>query len=106
MLLQKALGQRECVDVELEAEGDAVTEVFLSLTYKFSPTISRRGLFQLPIVASDAPQSLVTLLTSVHAAPRSPCSLNFSKGRRRSRGRQWWLPRSGQPLEIRRRAAQ
>ncbi|KAG6618557.1 Tail-anchored protein insertion receptor WRB [Phytophthora cinnamomi] len=80
-LLYKALEQRECVDVELEAEDDAVTQVFLSLTYKFSPTISRRGIFQLPIMATDAPQSLVTLLASVHASP--PLSMLSEQQRRK-----------------------
>ncbi|KAL4088043.1 hypothetical protein PRIC1_012473 [Phytophthora ramorum] len=72
-LLVKALEQRSCVDLEVEvAEDETVAEVFLSLTYKFSPTISRKGIFQLPVVAADAPQSLVTLLTSIHAAPPQP----------------------------------
>ncbi|KAF4035109.1 hypothetical protein GN244_ATG12879 [Phytophthora infestans] len=68
-LLQKALEQRPCVDVEVETENDTVKEVFLSLTYKFSSSISRKGVFQLPIVANDAPQSLVELLCSIHAKP-------------------------------------
>uniref|UniRef100_M4BU10 Uncharacterized protein n=1 Tax=Hyaloperonospora arabidopsidis (strain Emoy2) TaxID=559515 RepID=M4BU10_HYAAE len=38
----------------------------------FSPTISRKGVFRLPIVAADAPVSLVTLLTSIHAKPPYP----------------------------------
>lgn len=49
-----------------------VKEVFLSLTYKFSPTISRKGFFQLPIVAADAPQSIVMLLARIHATPPQP----------------------------------
>ncbi|KAF1779823.1 hypothetical protein GQ600_23864 [Phytophthora cactorum] len=71
-LLLKALEQRSCVNVEIETENDTVKEVFLSLTYKFSPSISRKGVFQLPIVAKDAPQSLVELLDSIHAKPPQP----------------------------------
>ncbi|KAG3091874.1 hypothetical protein PI124_g11227 [Phytophthora idaei] len=71
-LLLKALEQRSCVDVEIETENDTVKEVFLSLTYKFSPSISQKGVFQLPIVAKDAPQSLVELLDSIHAKPPQP----------------------------------
>ncbi|KAE8892921.1 hypothetical protein PF005_g19255 [Phytophthora fragariae] len=82
-LLLKALEQRDCVDIELETEDETVKEIFLSLTYKFSPTISRRGLFQLPIVAADAPPSLVTLLASVHAAP--PQSLLSEQQRRKKK---------------------
>ncbi|POM73038.1 Hypothetical protein PHPALM_10155, partial [Phytophthora palmivora] len=66
---QKALEQRSCVNVEMEMEEEVLKEVYLALTYKFSPTISRKGVFQLPIVAMDAPQSLVTLLSSIHATP-------------------------------------
>ncbi|ETL88139.1 hypothetical protein L917_12762 [Phytophthora nicotianae] len=71
-LLVKALEQCACVDVEIETESDTVKEVFLSLTYKFSPTISRKGVFQLSIVAQNAPQSLVDLLSSIHAKPPQP----------------------------------
>ncbi|KUF92653.1 Tail-anchored protein insertion receptor WRB [Phytophthora nicotianae] len=36
------------------------------------PTISRKGVFQLSIVAQNAPQSLVDLLSSIHAKPPQP----------------------------------
>jgi len=56
------------VDLTVETE-DQDEEVLLSLTYKFSPTISRKGIFQLPIVATNVPQSIVQLLKSVHETP-------------------------------------
>ncbi|KAF1788696.1 hypothetical protein GQ600_10006 [Phytophthora cactorum] len=80
-LLLKALEQRSCVNVEIETENDTVKEVFLSLTYKFSPSISRKGVFQLPIVAKDAPQSLVELLDSIHAKPPQPMLSEQQKSR-------------------------
>ena len=58
--------------MEIETESETVKDVHLVLTYKFSPTISRKGVFRLPIVAADAPVSLVTLLTSIHAKPPYP----------------------------------
>ncbi|KAG7376640.1 hypothetical protein PHYPSEUDO_013014 [Phytophthora pseudosyringae] len=86
MLLLKALEQRVCVDVEVETEeeSDAVQEVSLALTYTFSPTISRKGVFQLPIVAIDAPQSLVKLLASIHAAPPQSTLSERQKKEKRS----------------------
>ena len=71
---QNTLTQRQYVDlqVEREASNQSVKDVYLSLTYKFSPTISRKGVFHLPIVALDAPQSLVALLASIHAMPPRP----------------------------------
>ena len=60
------------LQVEREASNQSVKDVYLSLTYKFSPTISRKGVFHLPIVALDAPQSLVALLASIHAMPPRP----------------------------------
>ncbi|KAL3670900.1 hypothetical protein V7S43_004085 [Phytophthora oleae] len=68
-LLLKALEQRECVDLEVETEDGSVKEVSLTLTYKFSPTISRKGVFQLPIVATDVLQSLVKVLECSHVTP-------------------------------------
>ncbi|RLN54239.1 hypothetical protein BBJ28_00005629 [Nothophytophthora sp. Chile5] len=77
---QKTLGDRQAVNLLIEDEanaapvGDSATkpEVTLALTYKFSATISRKGIFQLPLVATDVPQSVVTLLTSIHASPTQP----------------------------------
>ncbi|RMX68289.1 hypothetical protein KXD40_008087 [Peronospora effusa] len=73
-LFVKTLEQRQCVDiqVEMEEKTKSVQNVYLLLTYKFSPTISRKGVFQLPIVAPDAPKSIVTLLASIHAMPPRP----------------------------------
>ncbi|CAI5709947.1 unnamed protein product [Peronospora destructor] len=72
--LVKTLEQRQCVDLQVEIEegNKSVKDVYLSLTYKFSPTISRKGVFHLPIVAPDAPQSIVPLLASIHAVPPRP----------------------------------
>ncbi|KAG1712596.1 hypothetical protein DVH05_000338 [Phytophthora capsici] len=72
LLLLKTLEQREFVDLEVETEDDSVQEVFLTLTYKFSPTISRKGVFQLPIVATDVPPSLVKVLECSHVTPSQP----------------------------------
>ncbi|CAH0477708.1 unnamed protein product [Peronospora belbahrii] len=73
-MVLKALDERQCVDLDIEMEGEnkVVKNVFLSLTYKFSPTISRKGMFHLPIVATKAPESIVTLLASIHAIPPHP----------------------------------
>ncbi|KAG2809735.1 hypothetical protein PC129_g14747 [Phytophthora cactorum] len=84
-LLLKALEQRSCVDVEIETENDTVKEVFLSLTYKFSPSISRKGVFQLPIVAKDAPQSLVELLDNIHAKPPQPMLSEQQKSKKQKK---------------------
>ncbi|CEG49105.1 uncharacterized protein PHALS_06889 [Plasmopara halstedii] len=71
-LLLKALEQRSCVSVETELDNGILKEVFLSLTYKFSSSISRKGLFRLQIVAKEIPQSLLELLTSIHVNPPQP----------------------------------
>lgn len=71
-LLLRALEQRSCVDVEIETENGVVKEFFLALTYEFGPSISRKGYFQLPIVAHDVPQCLVDLLSSIHAEAPQP----------------------------------
>ncbi|KAK1929568.1 hypothetical protein P3T76_014966 [Phytophthora citrophthora] len=71
-LLLKTLEQREFVDLEVETEDGSVKEVFLTLTYKFSPTISRKGVFQLPIVATDVPPSVVRMLECSHVTPSQP----------------------------------
>ncbi|RLN80912.1 hypothetical protein BBJ28_00003409 [Nothophytophthora sp. Chile5] len=76
----KTLGDRQAVNLLIEDEanvatiGDSTTkpEVTLALTYKFSATIARKGIFQLPLVATDVSQSVVTLLTSIHASPTQP----------------------------------
>lgn len=69
-LLLKTLEDRESVAVETE-EQDGELRVVLELTYKFSAKISRKGVFQLPIVADVAP-SVVELLKSVHEKPPLP----------------------------------
>lgn len=58
--------------IEMEANRGTVKAMYLLMTYQFSPTICRKGVFRLPIVAADAPPSIVTLLLSFHAVPPHP----------------------------------
>lgn len=44
----------------------------LLLTYKFSDTISRKGIMALPLVATNPPQQVMALLTALHGSPNKP----------------------------------
>ncbi|KAI9909439.1 hypothetical protein PsorP6_015046 [Peronosclerospora sorghi] len=83
---KKALEQRQCVNVEVDNEDEVNEVIFLSLTYKFSPTISRKGIFHLPIVANDVSLTIVNLLSSIHATP--PCPMLSEQEQREKREKQ------------------
>ncbi|RLN06470.1 hypothetical protein BBO99_00003572 [Phytophthora kernoviae] len=74
-LMLKTLEERKSVNVVVENEQETSgkpLEVLLELMYKFNASILRKGVFQLSVVATDAPQSVVDLLESDEKAREEP----------------------------------
>lgn len=61
------------MDVVVEmSENDSPRAASVVLTYKFGVSISRKGSFELPLVAKDVPAQVVELLVDLHATPNEP----------------------------------
>lgn len=83
VMLQKTLENRAFVDVVVAQKEDHVPEkVNLLLTYKFSESISRKGCFELPLLAADIPEQVVKLLLDLHATPHEPLLTEAQKRQR------------------------
>lgn len=80
LLLQTTLTTRANVDIVLEQRAHSVPQhAQLLLAYKFSESISRRGVFTLPLVAQAIPLQVVELLTALHATPSEPVPTDAQK---------------------------
>ncbi|KAG7393819.1 hypothetical protein PHYBOEH_006002 [Phytophthora boehmeriae] len=70
-LVVETLEERRNVKLVVEKQSDEAIKVLLELHYTLGET-SRKGVFELPLVATNVAQSVVNLLKSVHDAPPQP----------------------------------